>query len=80
MAQSIPTNHSRALNARALRLDQSVVDLTRYSGWQSVAEQELEEARTRHADKFLGGEELLTLIDSDAVVAADARKAAKGAI
>lgn len=80
MAQSIPTNHSRALEARALRLGQSTTELTRYCGWQSAAEQEANEARQRHNDAFLGGEELLTLIEDDAKAAADASSAAARAI
>lgn len=81
MAQaSIPANYTRALEARSLRLGQSTIELTRYSGWQSVAEQELEEARQRHSDRFLGGEELLALIESDAATASDVRKAEKAAV
>lgn len=79
-AQSVPTLHSRCLEARALRLGQSVTELTRYSGWQSVADQELNEARQRHNDNVLGGEELLSIIEADALQASEARKASKGAI
>lgn len=78
--QSIPTNYQRCIEARSLRLNQSAIELTRYSGWQPVAESELEEARQRHSDRFLGGEELLAVIEADALAASNARKAEKAAV
>ena len=75
MEIKIPASYARVLDARAKRLNTSTADITRSTGWESVVDNELTEARARHQDKFLGGEELLLTIEADAESEVSKRKA-----
>ncbi len=77
---SLPSTSSRILDARAMRMGQSTSDMLRYQGWESLVQQELNEARGRHNDHLLGGEDLVSLIESDAAAASAQRVAEKAAI
>ena len=70
---NIPANTTRVLEARGMRLNQSMGDMLRYQGWESVEQQELEDARNRHKDRYLGDEELISAIEVDGIAAKDAR-------
>lgn len=74
------TNVSRVLDARAMRVGQPMSDMLRYQGWESLVQQELNEARSRHNDHLLGGEDLVSLIEADATAASAQRIAEKAAI
>lgn len=74
------TNVSRVLDARSMRTGQTTSDMLRYQGWESLVQQELNEARSRHNDHLLGGEELVSLIEADAAAASAQRTAEKAAI
>lgn len=78
---SLPsTNVSRVLDARSMRTGQTTSDMLRYQGWESLVQQELNEARSRHNDHLLGGEDLVALIEADATTASAQRIAEKAAI
>ena len=71
---------SRVLDARATRTGQTTSDMLRYQGWESLMQQELNEARSRHNDHLLGGEELVALIEADAAAVAAQRATEKATI
>jgi len=77
---SLPSTSSRILDARATRIGQTTSDMLRYQGWESQVQQELHEACSRHNDHLLGGEDLVSLIESDAAAASAQRIAEKAAI
>ena len=77
---SLPSTSSRIIDARAMRIGQTTSDMLRYQGWESLMQQELNEARSRHNDHLLGGEDLVALIESDAAAASAQRIAEKAAI
>ena len=74
------TNVSRVLDVRSMRTGQTTSDMLRYQGWEPLMQQELNEARSRHNDHLLGGEELVSLIESNATAASAQRIAEKAAI
>lgn len=54
----------RVIAARAKRFNTTPEDLTMESGWQYVARLELNEARDRLQDPFLGGEDAVAAIEA----------------